>query len=299
MNAGVCQWVFNKLLTAEELDMFDCIHFVGSETEADCFEPLSRYWYADDPIDDQARRARKMLDERGLCVSCYTLDSNFAAYDREVFNETVADCILGLDIAETLGTDTVRVDPRSSLPEEHQADPDLDFVLERVCEGMQLVADAAAKRGITVGVENHGVLLGRSAQVMRMVELVDRPNFGVNLDFSNFRIVFGEDHIEATRMLAPHVVHVHAKDNCLTTVEPENAEAEGWRHTLAKDSQEWFHPCVGGTGDLNWPLVFSILRDAGYDGTISLEVSLPDDIFGSVREGVANIKRVIAEIGAD
>ncbi|MFO8082531.1 MAG: sugar phosphate isomerase/epimerase family protein [Armatimonadota bacterium] len=293
MTSGVCQWVFNKLLLEDEMDMFDCIHFVGSETEADCFEPLSRYWYADDPIDEQAERARDMLDEHGLCVSCYTLDSNFAAYDQDAFDETVADCMLGLDIAETLGTDTIRLDPKSALPDEHQANPDLDYILERVAEGMQQVTDAAADRGITVGVENHGRLLGRMEQVARMVKLVDRDNFGVNLDYSNFRIVFGQHHIEATRLLAPHVVHVHAKDNCLSDTEPENAEEEGWRKTLAEDSIEWFHPCVAGTGDMELTKVFSILRDADYDGTISLEVSLPDDIFGSVREGVANINRII------
>lgn len=296
MNSGVCQWVFNRLLTAGEMDMFDCIQFVGSETEADCFEPLSRYWYKDDPIDEQAERARKMLDEHGLGVSCYTLDSNFAAYDEDAFDETVADCILELDIAEILGTDTIRLDPRSTLPEEHQKNPDLDFVLERVCEGMQEVADVAADRGIKVGVENHGRLLGRTRQVLRMVKLVDRPNFGVNLDYSNFRIVFGEDHIEATRLLAPYVVHVHAKDHYLRSTEPENAEEEGWRRTLAEDSVEWFRPCVAGTGDMDLPKVFSIVHDAGYDGTISLEISLPDDIFGSVREGVANINRIIAEV---
>ena len=299
MNAGVCQWVFNKLLVEHEIDMFDCIHFVGSKTGADCFEPLSRYWYQDDPFDEQATRARKMLDELDLCVSCYTLDSDFAVYDEGQFEETVANCILGLDIAEILGTDTIRLDPRTSLPDGHAEDPDIDFIIERIAEGMRQISDVAADRGYKVGVENHGLLLGRSEQVARIVELVDRPNFGVNLDFSNFRIVHGEDHVEVTRMLAPYVVHVHAKDSCLSDTEPENAEAEGWRRTLAKDKEEWYHACVAGTGDMQWPLVFSILRDAGYDGTISLETSVPEDIFGSVTEGVANIKRVIAEIGAE
>jgi len=296
MNSGVCQWVFNKLLTADEMDMFDCIEFVGAETDADCFEPLSRYWSADEPIDEQAERARDLLDDHGLWVSCYTLESNFAAYDQDTFDETVADCILALDIADVLGADTIRLDPRSTLPEEQQGDPDLDFILERVCEGMQQVTDVAADRGVLVGVENHGVLLGRTQQVARMLELVDRDNFGVNLDYSNFRIVFGEDQVEAARLFAPNVVHVHAKDNCLTATEPENAEEEGWRKTLPQDSQEWYRPCVAGTGDMQLPTIFSIVHEAGYDGTISLEVSLADDIFGTVREGVANLNRIIGEI---
>ncbi|MCD6361879.1 MAG: sugar phosphate isomerase/epimerase [Armatimonadetes bacterium] len=295
MKAGVCQWVFNAPLTSGEMDMYDCIEFVGRETEADCFEPLSRYWADGEAVAEQARRARELLDEVGLEVSCYTLDSDFAVYDQQRFEVTVADCIRSLDIAEILGTDTIRLDPRTSLPPEHADSPDLDYILERVSEGMQQVADAAADRGMTVGVENHGLLLGRSAQVMRMVELVDRPNFGVNIDFTNFRHVFGEDHVAATRLLAPYVVHAHIKDFYLRTEEPPDAEAEGWRETRA---HEWIKPAVGGTGDMQWPLLISIIHEAGYDGTVSLEISLPEDIPGSVRQGVANLQRVLAEVEA-
>lgn len=293
MKAGVCQWGFNQLLLDEAIDMFGCIKFVGEQTEADCFEPLSRYWYADDSIEDQAERARELMDELGLECSCYTLDSDFAVYDEDRFDETVADCILALDIAEILGTDTIRLDPRTSLPEDRAQKPDLAFILRRVCEGMQEVTDAAAGRGITVGVENHGRLLGRTKQVAEMIALVDRPNFGVNIDFTNFRHVYGEDHIEATRQLAEYVVHAHAKDFYLRTEEPPADERDDWIETPAN---EWIKRAIGGEGDMQWPTLFRILRDAGYDGTISLEISLPEDIFGSVQKGVANLKRIIAEV---
>ncbi|MGD9496952.1 MAG: sugar phosphate isomerase/epimerase family protein [Armatimonadota bacterium] len=296
MTAGVCQWVFNALLTRGEMDMFDCIQFVGTQTEADCFEPLARYWAEEEDVQEQARRARDLLDEVGLRVSCYSLESDFAVYDQDQFEETVATCVLHLDTAEVLGTRVIRLDPRSSLPPDRAERPDLDFILERVCAGMQEIADVAADRGITVGVENHGLLLGRSAQVRRMVELVERPNFGVNIDFTNFRHVFGEDHIEATRLLAPFVVHCHAKDFCIRTQEPPYAEAEGWRKTPA---EEWIRPCVGGEGDMQWPLLFSIVRAAGFDGNVSLEISLPADIHGSVRQGVANLKRILAQVQAE
>lgn len=299
MQAGVCQWVFNARLTAGEMDMLDCIRFVGEETVAECFEPLSRYWDPDEAIEDQAEVARDLLDSVGLLVSCYTLESDFAVYDDEQFEETVANCIREMDIAEILDTDTIRLDPRTSLPADHAESPDLDFIIERMAEGMQEIADVAADRGMFVGVENHGLLLGHSSLVMRLLEAVDRPNFGVNLDFSNFRIVFGEDHVEVTRMFAPFVVHVHAKDSLLSGTEPPNAEAEGWRRTLAQDREEWYKPCVGGAGDMQWPVVFSILRDAGYEGTVSLETSLPDDIIGSVREGVANLMRILGEVESE
>jgi sugar phosphate isomerase/epimerase len=113
----------------------------------------------------------------------------------------------------------------------------------------------------------------------------------VNLDFTNFRAVYGEDHVEAARELAEHVVHVHAKDFYISPT----PKGEDWRQI---PSGEYTKRAVGGEGDTHWREVFSILKNAGYDGTISLEVSDPDDIKGSVARGVANIKRIIAELGA-
>jgi sugar phosphate isomerase/epimerase len=157
---------------------------------------------------------------------------------------------------------------------------------------MQEIADEAASRDLIVGVENHGRLFGRTEQVALLVQLVDRTNFGVNIDPTNFRVVFGEDHIEATRRLAKYVVHVHVKDILIS--ETEKPESEGWRQSLAGDC--WIKNAVGGTGDADWPTLFGILNDAGYDGTISLETVDPLDIRGSIREGVSNINRVIAEL---
>ncbi|MBN1670305.1 MAG: hypothetical protein JXR37_04700 [Kiritimatiellae bacterium] len=53
---------------------------------------------------------------------------------------------------------------------------------------------------------------------------------------------------------------------------------------------------VAGAGDAGWPEMLRILKAAGYDGTLSLEISLAEDVRGSVRQGVANLKRMVGEI---
>ncbi|MFC1712379.1 sugar phosphate isomerase/epimerase family protein [Candidatus Poribacteria bacterium] len=293
MKAGVSSYCFNQMLISDEITLMEVIEFVGSKTEADCVEPLSRYWEEDSDVNDQARAAREAVDRLGLQVSCYTLDSDFAVYDTAKYRQCIETSIARLETALILGTDTIRLDPRTSLSGRSRDKVDVDDIIERIARGMAEISDAAAEKGITVGVENHGSMLGRTAQTAKIVELVNRPNFGVNLDFTNFRAVYGEDHVEATRILADKVVHIHAKDFCISS-EPKE-EGEGWRQI---PSGEYTRRSVGGEGDTQWKEVFSILKEAGYDGTISLEVSDPADIKGSVAKGVANIKRVIAEIGA-
>jgi len=291
MKAGMCFWCFNQMLLDGDIDVLGVMEFVGRQTEADRIEPLSRYWDESRDENEQAREARDLLDEVGLEVSCYTLDSDFAVYDEAKSRECIEECIARLETTQILGADTIRLDPRTSLPGPAE-EADLDEVTERVARGMQEITDAAAEVGITVGVENHGTLLGSSDTTARIVELVDRPNFGVNIDFTNFRNAFGEDHVEATRKLAERVVHAHAKDFYISA-EPQ--EGEEWHETARG---EWVKRAVGGEGDAQWPELFTILRDAGYDGTISLEVSDPADIKGSVAQGVANLRRIIAQIEA-
>ncbi len=267
--------------------MPSAIRFVGEKTEADCYEPLSRYWDHGRDEAEQAKEAREILDEVGLTASCYTLDSNFAVYDDEASQECLEICIARLEIAQILGTDRIRLDPRSSLPNAPE-DTDFDDVLERMAASMQQIADDAAAMDISVGVENHGRHLGRIEQTERLVRLVDRNNFGVNIDPTNFRAVFGQDHIEGVRRLAGDVVHAHLKDLHISD-EPQD---DSWRQA---PNGQYIKNAIGGEGDSDWPQIIRILKDAGYDGTVSLEVVDPDDILGSITTGVANLKRVVAE----
>ena len=111
MNAGVCSYCFNKPFLANEITVPDAIRFVGNETDADCYEPLSRYWDPERDENEQAREAKATMDEVGLTASCYTLDSDFAVYDEEAATECVEICILRLET-----TQLARGRPNSSGP---------------------------------------------------------------------------------------------------------------------------------------------------------------------------------------
>ncbi|MDA0748490.1 MAG: hypothetical protein O2954_18380, partial [bacterium] len=70
-------------------------------------------------------------------------------------------------------------------------------------------------------------------------------------------------------------------------------EGESWHQNPSGD---YVKNTVGGEGDAQWSTLFKILQDAGYGGTVSLEVTDPADIKGSVIQGVANLKRILAEV---
>ena len=73
MKAGVSSYCFNALLSEGRTTLSEVIEFVGNETEADCFEPLTRFWQEGRDVNEQAAEAKAQLDAVGLAVSVVTI----------------------------------------------------------------------------------------------------------------------------------------------------------------------------------------------------------------------------------
>jgi sugar phosphate isomerase/epimerase len=87
-------------------------------------------------------------------------------------------------------------------------------VEERFLEAHRGAADAAARLGLTLCIENIEVELVEP--VVRFVQRVDRPNFLMNLDTGHAFLAsryFHFDFLEAIRAALPVVGHVHLNDN--------------------------------------------------------------------------------------
>ncbi|OGV64657.1 MAG: hypothetical protein A3K19_29995 [Lentisphaerae bacterium RIFOXYB12_FULL_65_16] len=106
----------------------------------------------------------------------------------------------------------------------------------------------------------------------------------VNYDPSHL-IRMGIDPIRFLREFAPQVRHVHAKD---TEVYPEAIYEFGYQTPalFAKGHGYGGHAwryTIPGHGQMRWKEAFSILRDAGYQGGISIE--LEDENFNGTEAG--------------
>lgn len=82
---------------------------------------------------------------------------------------------------------------------------------------------------------------------------------GVNFDTGNLYLA-GENPIIWLERLASRVVHVHAKDIALEQAERERGKVTGTPVG-----------CACGDGLIDWQQVVQILRDAGYQGVLSVE----------------------------
>jgi sugar phosphate isomerase/epimerase len=134
----------------------------------------------------------------------------------------------------------------------------------------------AADRGITINIENHykdgyweyPEFALRSEVFLEIIGQIDSPFFGINFDPSN-AIVAGEDPLELLEKIKSRVVSMHASDRYL-----KNGNLSDLRkfeldpvYGYAKTIQHG----VIGKGLNDYDAIFHILKEAGFNGWISIE----------------------------
>ena len=73
---------------------------------------------------------------------------------------------------------------------------------------MKPACDYAAKKGIILGIESHGGITSKAANIVSILRQVDSPFAGCNLDISNFQ----ENPYEQIEACLPYATHAHIRD---------------------------------------------------------------------------------------
>ena len=144
-----------------------------------------------------------------------------------------------------------------------------------VIECIRECVEYAAQKNIVLSLENHykdeywkyPEFAQRQEVFLEIVNALEAPNFGVQYDPSN-ALIAGENPIELLEKLKHRVVTMHASDRHLS---PGHSLAElrelensvGYARILV-------HGRIGA-GLNDYPLIFRILKDAGFDGWVSIE----------------------------
>jgi L-ribulose-5-phosphate 3-epimerase len=157
-----------------------------------------------------------------------------------------------------------------------------------VVEACQEIAEFAATQGVTTSVEDHGFFMNSSARIKRLIHAVDRPNFKFTVDVGNFLCV-DEDAVTGTRASLGDASFVHLKDFYVRRMSP----GPGWLETLGG---QYIRGSVFGFGDLETRLILKDIVASGFDGFVSLEYEGNEPTLYGCETGLANIRRMLAEI---
>lgn len=235
---------------------------------------------------------RRLLDSLSLEISA--LCGDFGGHGFQVADENrkrIEDSKLVLDLAVELGCRVVTthigvVPAERSVPRYS--------VMAKACEQLGSFAE---KIGGVFAIETGP----EPASVLRafLDDIGIRGGMGVNFDPANLAMVIAEDIPAAVRTLAPYIVHTHAKDGLnLKPVDPDKLYG-----TFAGESHEGFNwadhirEVPLGEGQVNFDTYLPALRDAGFDGYLTIEREVGDNPRADIEKAVVFLRDQIEKHG--
>lgn len=126
--------------------------------------------------------------------------------------------------------------------------------------------------GVTkIALELHPGFCAYNTDTLLRLREAAGPEIGVNFDPSHL-LWQGMDPLTVIRALSGTIFHVHAKDVCLDRANTARNGVLDTRHYSDECHRSWLFRTVGYGNDAKyWKDIFSALRLAGYDGTVSIE----------------------------
>ena len=235
---------------------------------------------------DLAEKIREHCGRIGLEIIAYTVGANLLTNDGEREMQKVKAC---LDIAKVLGAPLLRYDVCHSLPMRsgYTWQDALEIIVPRVRE----ITRYAAQMGIRTCSENHGYIFQDAERVETLIRKVNEQNYGWLVDLGNFICADG-DLLASVRRAAPYAFHVHAKDFLWKS--GREPKPEGWGTSACGN---YWRGTVVGHGIVPVRQDLRTLKNAGYDGYVSLEFEGWEENLRALEAGFHYLKDAVEEIG--
>lgn len=217
------------------------------------------------------RSIRQAAADHGLSCPMMCASPDFIHPEAAVRRQRVQEYLPLLDAVAELGGISCRVLSGQRLPEVCRADG-----IAWTVECITALLPAARERGLTLVLENHykdgywqyPEFAGPADIFLEIVSRIAEPGFGVNYDPSN-ALIWGDDPLAVLRQVRHRVISMHASDRHLQggTLEDlrrlEGDPVTGYAGVIQHG--------VVGEGLNDYDTIFSLLREVGFDGWISIE----------------------------
>ena len=210
--AGCCAYSYQKYFNAGSMTMES---FIQKAVDLGVQGvDITTYWLkSTEP--EYLTSLRHLAFKNGMSLSGIAIRTEMCQAGGAIRTEETHRIQQWVDTAELLGAPHVRVFA-GSLPggaSERQG-------IEWVVEAMKPACDYAAKRGITLGIENHGGMTARASTTVEILRRVDSPYAGINLDISNFEGKTDDEMYSDIRACVPFATHTHIRDSFGATKRP-------------------------------------------------------------------------------
>ena len=225
---------------AKRIDMMQFIDYCAAQS---CAAEVTSYFFPAKVTADYLLQLKRHAFLRGVPISGTAVGNTFthpAGAKRDVEIQNVKNWI---DHAAVMGAPHIRVFAGDlQVNTKDEAKKLCIAALEECC-------DYAGKKGVILGLENHGGIVAEPADLLDIVHAVKSPWFGINFDSGNFHT---DDPYADLELIAPYAVNVQWK----AEVQPRGV----------KEKQP-----------ANLARIVRILLHANYQGFFALEYEAAED----------------------
>lgn len=235
----------------------DILQFIDYCADQGCLgAELTSYFFPKTVGDSYLREVRRRAFLRGVSISGTAVGNNFALPKGEKRNQEIASVKQWIDRASIMGAPHIRIFAGAPAAGLSLTDA------QKLCiEAIEECCDYAGQKGIYLGLENHGGIVAEPEGLLDIVKAVRSPWFGVNLDTGNFHTDPYNDLVQC----APYAVNVQIKVEIKRKDQKESEPADLSR-------------------------LVKILRDAGYQGFVTLEYEEQPDPWTAVPEWLGKLR---------
>jgi sugar phosphate isomerase/epimerase len=200
-------------------------------------------------LQQAAARVRGEVEAHGLKVSAFGAGNDFVQPDTESIEREVARMRRACEITRALGEDTV-VRSEGGAPKDSVAESEQWNSMYECFTRCEPFLD---ELGVSLAVDNHGLITNDGDKLAALLDRINHPRIGWNMDTMNFRWLGNslEDCNRFYKTLAPRALHVHFKDGFGSRAEYKGAAL--------------------GEGEINLQYALQQLKAAGYDGVYTAE----------------------------
>ena len=262
LKVGLSSYSLSRAISNGEMDIFGAIKFTA-ERGGKHIEIVPGNSYVVTGNDQLAADIVKAVKAAGMEISSYTIGANFMLPTAEEIKKEIARVKKEVDTAAKLGVTRMRHDAGwRPVPETtcEQFEKDLVIAVDACGE----IADYAKQYGITTSVENHGFHFQGSERIQRLVLGVNRDNFRTTMDVGNFLCVDEDPEVAAMNNIR-FASMVHFKDFHIRRTPPCK---DGYIPTA---HGRFIRGAITGDGDVNLAAIVKIIKNADYDGFLSIE----------------------------
>lgn len=228
-------------------------------------------------------KVRRHAFRAGISLPMFSIHQDFVSPYLDVRGEAIRHTQHCLRLAAQMGIPCVRLNSGrwktipnfTELMKANGNEPPLegyrmDDAIKWCVDAIHECLPVAEKEGVMLALENHWGLTTQPADLLKIYQAVNHPWLGLNVDTGNFPN--NVNPYDGIAQLAPHAVMVQAK--------------------TYHGGGEWY------SLDLDYQRIAGILRKAGYQGWVSLEMEGKEDAATAVPKSYRTLRAAFGAVDA-